>query len=289
MNEDIKQNVGKLLSERPVGDITPIGNNGYGKDEAGRLYAYEPIEEKERRRKHAAKKSDNRHFTFSHMRHIRDLTDNLSSKLCGYVLMLQPHIQFKSNVLVCKGQDEVPLDMKELAKVLGVKLRSAKTVIEEMELHDILETTANGNYRVNERYHFRKRAGSEADMLIKTFHTTLKELKISAAEAGFLYKLLPYVHYETNLICDNPFEDDPTQVRFLNGTEIAEKVGIPRQKANAVMLKLNEVGAIAQVQRKLFKQLSGDKRDTLVILNPFIFYRKQGKPDALLMQIFGCK
>ena len=107
---------------------------------------------------------------------------------------------------------------------------------------------------------------------------------LTAEQKSVLIRLLPYVHSHSNLICEDPFELDPTKVRFLNASQIAEKGGISRQKVAEVIKALDKAGAIAQVQRKLFKQLGGDKREALVILNPYIFYRKQGKPDALLMQ-----
>ena len=112
---------------------------------------------------------------------------------------------------------------------------------------------------------------------------------LTAEQKSVLIRLLPFAHSQSNLICEDPFEIDPTKVRFLNASQIAEKGGVSRQKVSEVIKALDKAGAIAQVQRKLFKQLGGDKREALVILNPYIFYRKQGKPDALLMQIFKAK
>lgn len=289
MDED-KRKLNEISSDKPVGKITPCGINGYGRDENGQIFKLESAEALDRRRAAVYKKLDKRFFTFANMRTIRELTDNLSNKHCGYVLMLQPYIQFETNVLITPGRTEVPLDKKEIATILGVHAKTFKRVLDELELADVLLPQANGTFTINDRYHFRKKVGKESvDILIKTFHTTVRELKLKPAEMGVLYKLLPYVHYETNLICEDPFELDPTKVRFLNASQIAEKGGVSRQKVSEVIKALDKAGAIAQVQRKLFKQLEGDKREALVILNPYIFYRKQGKPDALLMQIFKAK
>jgi DNA-binding MarR family transcriptional regulator len=287
---DIKRKLNEIKSDEPVGKITPTGLNGYGRDENGNVFKLESTEALDRRRAAVYKKLDKRFFTFANMRTIRELTDNLSNKHCGYVLMLQPYIQFETNVLITPGRTEVPLNKKEIAGILGVHTKTLKRVLDELEHADVINVTADDNYVINDRYHFRKKVGKESvDILIKTFHTTVRELKLKPAEMGVLYKLLPYVHYETNLICEDPFELDPTKVRFLNASQIADKGGISRQKVAEVIKALDKAGAIAQVQRKLFKQLGGDKREALVILNPYIFYRKQGKPDALLMQIFNAK
>jgi hypothetical protein len=290
MDED-KRKLNEISSDKPVGKITPVGLNGYGKDERGNVFKLESTEALDRRRAAVYKKLDKRFFTFANMRTIRELTDNLSNKHCGYVLMLQPYIQFETNVLITPGRTETPLSEKEIGATLGIRdKRTYSKILAELELDDVIECNLAGNYVINDRYHFRKKVGKESvDMLIKTFHTTVRELKLKPAEMGVLYKLLPYVHYETNLICEDPFELDPANVRFLNANQIAEKGGISRQKVAEVIKALDKAGAIAQVQRKLFKQLGGDKREALVILNPYIFYRKQGKPDALLMQIFKAK
>jgi DNA-binding MarR family transcriptional regulator len=290
MDEE-KRKLNEISSDKPVGKVTPIGLNGYGKDERGNLFKLESTEALDRRRAAVYKKLDKRFFTFANMRTIRELTDNLSNKHCGYVLMLQPYIQFETNVLITPGRTETPLSEKEIGTALGIRdKRTYSKILAELEQDDVINTDDVGNYVINDRYHFRKKVGKESvDILIKTFHTAVRELKLKPAEMGVLYKLLPYVHYETNLICEDPFELDPTKVRFLNASQIAEKGGISRQKVAEVIKALDKAGAIAQVHRKLFKQLGGDKREVLVILNPYIFYRKQGKPDALLMQIFKAK
>jgi DNA-binding MarR family transcriptional regulator len=289
--DENKRKLSDLSSDKPVGPITPIGSNGYGRDENGQIFRLESAEAIERKRAAVYRKLDKRFFTFANMRTIRELTDNLSNKHCGYVLMLQPYIQFETNVLITPGRTEAPMTAKQIGTAIGIRDKRTYTkVLSELENDDVVLPTTDGNYVINDRYHFRKKVGKESvDILIKTFHTTVRDLKLKPAEMGVLYKLLPYVHYETNLICEDPFEVDPTKVRFLNASQIAEKGGVSRQKVSEVIRALDKAGAIAQVQRKLFKQLGGDKREALVILNPYIFYRKQGKPDALLMQIFNAK
>lgn len=288
---DLKGRMNDVYSSGPVGEITKMSDRFF-KDELGRVFEYQSIEASERKRKEGYKKQDKRHFTFTHMQNVREVTDSLSNKLCGYVLMLQPHIQFKTNLLVAKGKQETPLDEKEIAKVLGVQPRTVKSTLQKLEAAEVLAKQENGHYRVNERFHFRKKAGRDADMLVKTFHTTLKSLKVSAADMGFIYKLLPYVHYQTNLICANPFEESPDDVKYLNKSEVAKKAGISRQKAEEVIKRLTKAGVlIASERRALDMENSddGDGRDTLVILNPRIISRLkfESDHDPLTTQLFA--
>ncbi|KMJ60458.1 hypothetical protein AB685_00430 [Bacillus sp. LL01] len=260
-----------------------MGNNGYAQDEAGRTFRYKSQEQLEAIEFERIKKRDRRHFTFTHMRNIREITDNLPNKICGYVLSLQPYIKWESNVLV--NADGNPLDEKQFAKALKVTPKTVKTVIAQLIQEDIVEQDDRGNYVMNNRYHFRKKLkGDEESMVVKTFFSTLKAVKLKPAELGALYKLLPYVHYETNMICANPFEEYPQDIRFLSGKHIAEMLGMHEKKAIEVLRELKKAGAIAETT-KFVK----DARVKYITLNPFIFYRKAGQPDASLIAMFASK
>lgn len=280
----LQERVGQLISSKPVGSVKLIGNNGYGKDEAGRTFIIESLEQREQRRIAVIKKSDQRHFSFTHMRHIREITDNLPNKTCGYVLMLQPYIQYKSNVLIKPGREELPLDQKGIASALNVTPRTAKAVLQELELQNIIEVTQEGYYKINERYHFRKKVREGKDMLIKTFFTTLKDLNLKHAEMGALYKLLPYVHYDTNMVCANPFEEVPANIRFLTTKQIAEVLQLNEKNAITTLRQLKKAGAVAETTKYV-----QDGRVKYITLNHNIFYRKQGEPDSSLAAMFSAK
>ncbi|MEK4801036.1 helix-turn-helix domain-containing protein [Oceanobacillus sp. FSL K6-0118] len=126
--------------------------------------------------------------------------------------------------------------------------------------------------------------------MVKTFSTTLKKLNLKPADLGAIYKLLPYVHYETNLVCKNPFEVNPKNVEFCNKTELAELIGISRSKASEVLAELTRAGVIIEIKRKasLMSEAQGDGRETVVALNPSIVSRLQGEHEnIMLLQLFN--
>lgn len=284
---NLRKQVAKLSNSTPIGDITPIGNNGYGRDDAGRIFSYMSVEQKEalrrQRKKAEAVGSDRRHFSFTHMLNIKELTDGLSNKYCGYILKLQPCIQFRTGLLVEGGkEDGKPLTRKAIAKLLKVSPRTVNTVIEELTLYSIIFEESNGSFSINDSYHFRKKAGANAEVVIKTFFTTLNKLNLKPAELGFLYKLLPYVHYNTNIICADPFQEIPSNVRFLNEKQIGELLGMSESKTKEMLSKLRKAGAIGE-----FIRHEQDQREKLTVMNPYIFYRKNGKPDNTLAALFS--
>jgi hypothetical protein len=119
------------------------------------------------------------------------------------------------------------------------------------------------------------------EKVIRSFTSKVRELytKKNAKDLGFVYRLLPYVHYETNTVCHNPYETDPKKIKKMSQQDIAELVGLDvrnvRRKMNRMTLGSEYV--FAEITVGKYKHYK---------VNPFLFYRKNGKPDATLQSIF---
>jgi hypothetical protein len=218
------------------------------------------------------KQRDNRHFSFTHMENIREVISNVSAVHCGYLLILQCFMEF--------GTGKLTLTRKEMPKAVGTSESTFNRFWRVVRSRGIV-TLTNGEWYINPRYHFRQQAKS--DRVIKLFTTTILQLmeadKMKPAELGFLYKLLPYVHYETNMICSDPFVAIQ-DIQFLNAAAIAELVGMEPKETRKTLDKLRKAGVVAETIRR------DDKRDRLFTLNPFVFYRKKGQPDDALRGLF---
>ena len=279
-----KQHARSVVKDIPQGPLTPVeGSRSLAVDEHGRAFRYKSVEQEAAIERERYKRLDKRHFSFTHMANIREYTDSLSNKYCGYILLLQPHIQYQTNVLVKGSKDETPLSEKDIASIIGATARTAKTVIKSLKDNDIIFESDNGKYTINDRYHFRSKAKEDVEALIKTYFTTLKKLDLTPADLGFVYKLLPYIHYDSNLVCDNPFMP-ADEIEYLNAKQIADKLGMSQSKTKEALERLRKAGAIGEFTRR-----DGDRRERLTVLNPFVFYRKRDKPDATLVAMFSAK
>ncbi|WP_127506906.1 hypothetical protein [Paenibacillus humicus] len=275
---NVSRRVKRLTSGAPIGNLTRIGN-GYVRDEVGRPFRLIDAEQDAANQKRRARFRDKRGFAFGHMRNMTDITDNLSNKYCGYILLLQPHIAFQTNVLVTEGRESTPLNLADLARIWAVSIRTARVVVSELEARSILFETA-GTFTLNERYHFRKKATEDVDALIKTYFTALKSFDMKAADLGFVYKLLPYIHYDTNLVCADPFAA-AEDIRFLTDGEMGEIVGLDERQVKAVLTRLRK-------SRILDEWINaGDKREKFTVINPYVFSRKRGEPDGAIAALFA--
>ncbi|MFC7321958.1 hypothetical protein ACFQMN_13810 [Halobacillus campisalis] len=290
-NRNLRNQIDDLqqVTDIPEGSLIPIGG-GYSVDENGEMFYSESERSREVKRRHAYKQRDQRHFTFTRMAEILEITYGLSNKNCGYLLMLQPYVQYKTNIIAMNGREPKPMSKKQIAEVFGVQTRTAKSALDKLVDFGALEINEDGDYKMNERFHFRSKVKGDADQLVKTFHTTLKQLKLKPAELGAVYKLLPYVHYETNLVCKNPFEDNPNKVEFYNKKDISKLFGISPRKASDLFAKLTRAGVIVEIKRKapMMSEASGDGRETVIAINPSIVTRLRGEHDhKTLLQLFN--
>ncbi|CRK80389.1 hypothetical protein [Neobacillus massiliamazoniensis] len=214
---------------------------------------------------------DNRHFSFADMDTTKFIISNISTVHCGYLLILQCYMEY--------GTGKLKLARKEMPKAVGM---SESTFIRfwKVMLNYGIITEKNGEFYVNPYFHFRQQP--QHNRVIKLFFTPLKQLigKLTASELGFLYKLLPYVHYDTNMICVDPFTE-PEDIQFLNKTQIALLVGMDEKKTSKLLEKLRKIGVVAETIRQ------DDKRDRIFTMNPYVFYRKKGYPDDTLRGLFS--
>jgi hypothetical protein len=221
---------------------------------------------------------DKRHFSFGKMKRMKEISQKLDAKKCGYIMRLIPYMEFGTGYLI-KGDGSVMSTKTDLGNGLGVtKVSSRNTIIDALKGASALEIDEIG-YKINPDVHISGTVtGNE---LIKLFKTTLEKLAndLKPAELGYLYKMLPYVHYETNLICIDPFEDDPINFKFLNQKEVSEVIGIDIANAKKFLNKCHK-------KRILFEGSTSDRREKQYYVNPYIFFRKKGYPDDTLKSMF---
>lgn len=280
--DGLRKRMRAVMSDEPAGTLRKVHGSQY-KDELGRAYLARSWQQHENRRQYYERAKnigkDRRHFVFTDMDAVKEIMDRFSNKHLGYLLSMLCRMEYKTGRLI--DEKGASLSENKFKGVLRVKdKRTIDAFIDGMLEHGVFEKREDGYY-INQRYHFRNKALS--DRLIKSFITALRKVsdEISAGDMGILYRLLPYVHYTTNMICIDPFEEVPENIKYLNVKAIAELIGISERKTKAVLTRLRKAGIISETI------LRDDQRNRYMILNPYIFYRKPGKPDEALRAMFA--
>ncbi|MEK4910577.1 helix-turn-helix domain-containing protein [Niallia sp. FSL M8-0099] len=217
-------------------------------------------------------------FTFTDMTNIHEVIGKIDDKNCGYLLYLQCFISY-DGVLVNANHEKTAMSKADIQAVVGLKKTAFSEFFRDMTTNGIIYANEDGSYSVNSAYHFK--GTTDNPNVIKSFTTKVRELYTgrNANKLGFVYKLLPYVHFETNTICANPYEKEVADISQLTKQEIAQLTGVSEKTVYTYLrkMKLGDEYVFAEIRR-------GNER--YYKLNPFIFYRKNGRPDATLREMF---
>lgn len=220
-------------------------------------------------------------FTASVMRHINEVSAVLTTAQCGYLMRLQCNVGYDDGLLV--NTNKSPMTKRDMMTVLQLT-RKKSTFYDFFKAcldHDIIREN-DGLFHINTRYHFK--GAFDEQFVIKSYTAKIKRVyrEVKATDIGLIYRMLPYVHYETNTLCDNPYEVTPEQVRPFNRKQLAEAIGVDAPVISKRLPRMTFDGefVIATVT-------VGGKRSYM--FNPWVFYRKDSEPDATLRRIFNVK
>jgi hypothetical protein len=231
-------------------------------------------------------------FLFTQMDAIEGGLSTLNNKDLGYFLVLQTYIDYK-NMLRASGDSKLPMTVVELQDVLKIKSeKTLRAMLKRLEKLGIIykekvELYGNSHkaYFISTDYCFRKGSGGansklKTDNVVKVFMDTLQavyaEGDINPADIGFMYKTIPYIHYDSNILSVNPSEREYSKVKHLTIKDLAKTVGMSREKT---ALKLAN---IVWDNKYVFARIkTGASKEYQVKVNPFVFYRKAGQPEAL--------
>ena len=250
--------------------------------------AYQERQKRENSRKKA------KAFTFSDMENAKEAIEMLTTVELGYFLVLQTYVRYEDNFLIKSTHNPVPMKRGDIGEVLGINNRShIKKHIDNFLDKGLMSTKkikTDGKeveaFVINSQYHFKGR--TESKRVAKTFSEQIRKLyqaninkknKKKPADMGFLYLILPYINYENNVLCSNPFETDGGNIEALSVADICKITGLDKKNVQGKINNLKWDGMTV-----FAKVLKG--RKTHLKVNPFVFYRKDGEPDKSLQADF---
>ncbi|MED3649964.1 hypothetical protein [Heyndrickxia sporothermodurans] len=219
-------------------------------------------------------------FTASNMRNLHEVYDVLTAAQCGYLMLLQCYVSYDGGTLV--KSDKTPMtkrDMKTLLQ-LDKKPRTFYDFYKACVDNGIILEN-NGTYAVNERYHFK--GAFDDQFVIKSYTTKIKRVyrEVKATDIGLIYRMLPFVHMETNALCENPFEKDPTKISWFSRKELAEAIGVNADTIGRRLPKMTFDGEYVVARIRV-----GNEPERYTF-NPRVFYRQNKAPDSTLQSLFN--
>lgn len=116
-------------------------------------------------------------------------------------------------------------------------------------------------------------------------------------QLGMILSLMPYINQRWNVICANPFEDDPERIIPLNARDICKVLGLSTHNAEVTIGKVSndrklygrlyktllDIELPINEKQQLFCALQVTKYDAAIIVNPnFIFLGNEKQKQMII-------
>lgn len=168
----------------------------------------------------------------------------------GALLILITYMQFKKDGLLMI--DGKPMKISDIEKVIGKSNSQTKRIINKLANEGLILKRGNNRnreYYIDDKYHSigKMKRSLKFTKLFK-LETRNKTQEITLHEAGLLYKILPWFHYQSYYLCANPYESEPTKILHLNHMELSKRIGEDERTVNKHMKNLMEKGFIMQLR-----------------------------------------
>lgn len=221
-----------------------FAKNDYRLQNVRQINAYREMKKREEMRL----KNRGRNWVACYHETLRELIRKLSLDEMGALIKLLPYMRFnKSGQLL---MDDVRMGAKEIAKAIGKKERQTKTLISALVKAGVLREEKEGRrkvYSVDRAYHtIGITPGSPFTKLFQSFAKKQLE-KLTIQQAGVLYAALPFFHYKSYLLCNNPDEPDENKADPMDAKELAEKLNVNYKTLYRHLDALSKKGLILKV------------------------------------------
>ena len=145
-----------------------------------------------------------------------------------------------------------PLTTKDMQKLLKRGKKSTLKALEELEkIGAVIRDNSQRPtlYYINEDLVRCGSTGGAFDNFTKVYKEEAKQLlsKLSDRQAGAIFKLMPYAHKDTYVLCANPQEFEPSNVEILSSRDIAKILGIASNSTRNLLSMLINEGAMISV------------------------------------------
>ena len=200
---------------------------------------------------------------------IKQISHQLELHEAGAIMKLLLYLHFKQEgKLIKEGR---PLNTTEMQNIFGRKRTQTSQILKKLVSLEILEKKKEGRstvYYINSHFHTigeTIKKGTSFTKLYKAKATEVLE-KVDLFEAGMLYKVLPYFHFQTYYLCANPDEEDLNALDHLTQEALADLIGHDVKTVSHYMSHLEDQGVL------MIQKQSNTKR---YLIHPDLMFRKE--------------
>lgn len=229
------------------------------------------------------RKGRGRSFFWNGLERMPIVSEALTPSQSGYLLVLSSYINY-DGLLVRSENDPTAMDTSDMQKVLRLTGSRQSTFYDFLAaclINGVIVEKETDHFYVTKPFHFKGK--TEGERVAKTYITALRAMyeEVSAHNIGLLYRMIPYIHIESNVLCVNPEEVTPSLVRKMSRKELAEAIGVNPATVSRI------TGRLIYDNKPVFAVIRTATDGTYYMLNPSIFERKEREYNVTERTIFG--
>ncbi|KGP71511.1 hypothetical protein [Pontibacillus yanchengensis] len=232
-------------------------------------------------------------FVFTEMDGLQESLSKLNNKDLGYLLIMQTYIDYK-NMIKLKNDSKLPMNKKQLQQMLKIKSdKTLRNLLKRLESKGFIYSNtvelygkSHKAFFIADKYCFRKgvsgayknrKTNNAVKVFIKSLQDVFSQGGTQPADIGFIYKTIPYIHYESNMLTVTPNEKELSEIKFLTINGLAKLLGLSRVDTT------NKLGSIVWNGQYVFARTKvGAMKELSVKVNPYVLYRQSGDPTGAI-------
>lgn len=240
----------------------------------------------------AGNSSSKEHFSFiSQHEKFKDLTPQAATRL----IYLSTFARYADNKLMKTKRS--PMKMADLPEVLMLSKRTTERFVDEVFQTNpaYLEEDKDGELVIQKRI-FKHHLNNEGfhyrfynDGVRKLYETVQGG---NHAQLGYVFKMLPYINIDTNILCWNPYISIPEEIDKMTFREFAKQIGYNTNNIHKLYQIYHDLRFnTGQRYERFCKLIEGEaftKSDSYLCINPRILYGgRDSNRIALLKTVFN--
>ena len=215
---------------------------------------------------------------------------NLSPESLTRLVYLNTYMNYENKLMF---SERTPIKSADLPALLGVSASTVSRFLKEV-CPAYLTEQEDGLIFTNNNIFKRGRLGKGTEAHQKFYIEGIRKLYNTSArrndrQLGYLFKLLPYINIEYNLICRNPLETDIKKIELISVAEFCEMVGYDVAHVNKLLKIYNSILFDVDGHLERFCAIAYDgihQENAKIIINPHILYSGSDYKKVEVLGVF---
>ncbi|MCC0678186.1 MULTISPECIES: hypothetical protein [unclassified Clostridioides] len=213
---------------------------------------------------------------------------NISRANISRLIYLATYLNYNTgeeNLLVRYSQfkEIIPIDRKNMKEILNLKDRAFRDFLIDVKKSELLYEFSNKFY-INPKYFTKGISKFENKEYTRIYINTSRFLYEHCTprqhkQLSYIYQLIPYIHFESNILCLNPYESDISKIEKISLHKICELLNIDSSKQYMLKFKKELLKFYIEVNvdkyyffKYVIVENSYENTDYFII-NPYVIWR----------------